>query len=387
MSEMSALRRRSGDVEGMLWLTSAMPKYRDDIAALNPYEVGKPIEEVAREHGIDPDSIVKLASNESPEGPFPGVVEAATRALFDSNRYPDNDLWDLSHALAEELDVDRSNLLFGNGSVALLADITNAVGGPGTSAVYGWPSFVMYRFAAIWSGTDHVEVPLNADHVYDLDAIADAVDESTRVVFLCNPNNPTGTIIPSDDVEAFIAEMPESVLVVVDEAYHEFVRDERHRSAIPLALENPHVVVLRTFSKIYGLAAHRVGYAVGRAETLTEIRKAQQPLAVNQVAQAAALASLGQPEEVLRRAEANASARYHLNGVIAERGLQHAESHANFVFFRLGDDSRLVADEFTRRGVIIRPMSRGWVRVTVGTDEENRRFVAALDEILETVAD
>lgn len=363
-----------------------MPKYRDDISALKPYEVGRPIEEVAREHGIDPDNIVKLASNESPEGPFPGVVEAAMQTMMESNRYPDNDLWDLSHALAAELGIERSNLLFGNGSVALLADIANAVGGPGTNAVYGWPSFVMYRFASIWSGMDYSEVPLDDDHVYDLDAIADAVDESTRLVILCNPNNPTGTIIPADDLEALIERMPESVLVVVDEAYSEFVRDERYRTAMPVALENPHVVVLRTFSKIYGLAAHRVGYAVGRTETLTEIRKAQQPLAVNQVAQAAALASLGQPDELARRAEANAAARHHLTGVIAERGLEHAESHANFVFFRLGDDSRSVAEEFTRRGVIIRPMSRGWVRVTIGADEENRRFVAALDEILESMS-
>lgn len=358
-----------------------MPKYRDDISALRPYEVGRPIEDVAREHGIDPDEIVKLAANESPEGPFPGVLEAAMDAMVNSNRYPDNDLWDLSHALAGELGVDRSNLLFGNGSVALLADITNAVGGPGTKAVYGWPSFVMYRFAAIWSGTDYVEVPLDDDHAFDLDAISREVDENTRVVFICNPNNPTGTMKPSDEVEAFIASMPDHVLVVVDEAYHEFVTDDRYRTAIPVAIDNPHVIVLRTFSKIYGLAAHRVGYAIGRAETLTEIRKAQQPMTVNQVAQAAALASLGQPDEIARRAEVNDAARRYLSEALAERGIPHTESHANFIFFKPGDDSRSVAEEFTRHGVIIRPMSKGWVRVTVGSESENQRFLEVLDEI------
>lgn len=367
----------------MHWLTRVMPTYREEIRALRPYEVGRPIEDVAREHGIDPETIIKLAANESPEGPFPGVVEAALEALVDSNRYPDNDLWDLSHALAGELGVDRSNLLFGNGSVALLADITNSVGGPGTNAVYGWPSFVMYRFAAIWSGTDFHEVPLREDFTLDLDAIGDAVDATTRVVFLCNPNNPTGTITPSSEVEAFIQTMPDSVLVVVDEAYHEFVDDERYRTAVPMALENPHVLVLRTFSKIYGLAAHRVGYAIGLPETLSEIRKAQQPLTVNQVAQAAALASLGQPEELERRARRNAAARHHLLGVLAERNLLHAESQANFVFFKLGEDSRAVSEEFTKRGVIIRGMSGGWVRVTIGTEDENQRFVAVLDQLLD----
>lgn len=361
-----------------------MPKYRDEIQALKPYEVGRPIEDVAREQGIDPETIVRLASNESPEGPFPGVIDAALLTLADSNRYPDNDLWDLSHALAEELGIDRSNLLFGNGSVALLADITNSVGAPGSNAVYGWPSFVMYRFAAIWSGIDFHEVPLRPDFTLDMAAIGDAVDDATRVVFLCNPNNPTGTITPSDEIEAFIETMPDTVLVIVDEAYHDFVSDDRYRTAVPIALENPQVLVLRTFSKIYGLAAHRLGYAIGRPETLGEVRKAQQPLTVNMVAQAAALASLGQPEELARRAERNAAARHHLLGVLAERQLPYAESQANFVFFKMGDDSRAVSEEFTRRGVIIRGMSGGWVRVTIGTEDENRRFVDVLDELLET---
>jgi histidinol-phosphate aminotransferase len=304
-------------------------------------------------------------------------------ALVDSNRYPDNDLWDLSHALAEELGVDRSNLLFGNGSVALLADIANSVGGPGTGAVYGWPSFVMYRFAAIWSGTEFYEVPLREDFTLDLASMSNAVNDATRVVFLCHPNNPTGTITPSDEVEAFIDTMPDSVLVVVDEAYHEFVEDPRYRSAVPIALENPHVLVLRTFSKIYGLAAHRVGYAVGHSETLSEIRKAQQPLTVNQVAQAAALASLGQPAELERRARRNAAARHHLLGALAEREIRYGESQTNFIFFRMGEDSNNVSDEFTKRGVIIRGMSDGWVRVTIGSEAENQRFLEVLDELLE----
>ncbi|MEA1901921.1 MAG: histidinol-phosphate transaminase [Actinomycetota bacterium] len=364
-----------------------MPYFRPDIKALNPYEVGRPIEDVAREHGIDPASIIKLAANESPDGPFPGVAEAVSAMLAESNRYPDNDLWDLSTALATELGVDRTNLLFGNGSVAIIADLTNAVGGPGTNIVYGWPSFVMYRYAAIWSGTELREVPLADGFVLDLDAIGEAVDENTRLVILCNPNNPTGTLTPSADIEAFIETLPSSTIAVVDEAYFEYVEDSRYRTAIPLAVAGPRVVVVRTFSKIFGLAAHRIGYAVGHWDTLTEVRKAQQPFTVSQPAQVAALATLGQPEELRRRVEANSAARHYLTGVIEERGLPFAESHTNFIFFRPGEDSREVSTAFTERGVIVRPTSGGWIRVTVGSAEENQRFVAVLDQVIESITD
>ncbi len=359
-----------------------MPKFREDISAISPYAVGRPAEDVAREHGIDPASIIKLSANESPDGPFPGVVEAVVETLTGSHRYPDNDFWELSHALADELEVDWTNLIFGNGSTALIADMTNAVAEPGSNMVYGWPSFVMYRFASIWSGVERREVGLAPDFGLDLDAMAEAVDESTRLVLLCNPNNPTGALTPSDDVEAFIDSMPPSTLIVVDEAYFEYVEDPRYRSAIPIAIDHPGVVVVRTFSKIYGLAAHRIGYAVAHSETITELRKAQQPLTVSQPAQAAARATLGQPEELRRRVEANAAARHHLSGVLEERGLAVAESHTNFLYFRFGDDSKDAAEQFTHKGVVLRPMSEGWVRATIGLEDENRRFVQALDELL-----
>ncbi|MFQ5522285.1 MAG: histidinol-phosphate transaminase [Acidimicrobiia bacterium] len=358
-----------------------MLRYREDIAALAPYEPGVPVEEVARRYGLDPVDIVRLTSNESPDGPFPGVIEAATEALAESHRYPDPDVWDLGHALADQLGVDWKNLLFGAGSAALIAEIAQVLGGPGTSAVYPWPSFVLYRFAAIWAMMKPVEVPLDRRFAVDLEGILEAIDENTRVIYVCNPNNPTGTLRRGDEIEAFLAEVPDTILVAVDEAYHEFVTDPSHRSMIPEALERPNVVVLRTFSKIYALAGHRIGYAVGTEETLTEIRKAQPPLTVNRLAQAAALATLNQPEELRRRVKANAAARHQILGALEERGVPHAESHTNFIFFRLGDDSRVTVEEFTRRGVIIRPMSRGWVRVTMGSDTENRRFVEVLDQV------
>jgi histidinol-phosphate aminotransferase len=360
-----------------------MPILRPEIAALTPYEVGRPIEDVVREHGIDPRDVVRLTANESPQGPFPGVAEAIAEAVATSNRYPDNDSLDLTRALSDELGVDQSNLMMGNGSVALIAEIASAVGGLGTNVVYGWPSFVMYRFAAIWAGCSYREVPLDGTHTLDLDAIAGAIDDHTRVVFLCNPNNPTGTVRSGDDIEAFVRSLSGDVLVVIDEAYHDFVADAGYRTAIPLSTELANVIVLRTFSKVYALAGHRVGYAVGRKETLRELRKVQVPLVVSRLAQVAALASLGQPDEVARRVSANAAGRHHLMGALAERGLETVDSQTNFIYFKMpGDDSRGLSDAFTFRGVIIRPMSAGWMRVSVGSDEDNRRFIKTLDEVL-----
>ena len=360
-----------------------MPRFRSEIAALSPYQVGRQLEDVARAHGLDPADIVKLTANEGPEGPFPGVVEAATAVLARSNRYPDNACWDLGHALAEELGVDFSNLMFGAGSVALLAEIASALGGPGTNIVYGWPSFIMYRFAAIWAGSRHVEVALDDSFSLDLDALRSAIDAATGVVIVCNPNNPTGTIKPADEIEEFIDSVPDSVLVVVDEAYHDFVSDPRYRTEIPFAVERPNVVILRTFSKIYALAAHRIGYAVGSADLLTELRKAQAPLTVNQVAQAAARASLGQPGELERRRSENEARRHHLVGALAEQGIPMTETHTNFIFFDLGEKARRVVADMTAQGVLMRGMSGGWVRVTIGNEEENRRFLAALDATLD----
>jgi len=360
----------------------SMPRFRPEIAALRPYRVGRQLEDVARAHGLDPGDIVKLTANEGPEPPFPGVIETAAQEIARSNRYPDNDCWELGHALADRLGVDFTNLMFGAGGVALLAEIATATGGPGTNIVYPWPSFVMYRFVSIWAGSDTIEVPLDENHELDLDAMRAAIDEGTRVVFVCNPNNPTGTIKPAEEVEAFIDDVPDGVLVVVDEAYHEFVTDPRYRTAVPLAAERTNVMVIRTFSKIYGLAGLRVGYGVGHPDTLTEVRKAQAPLTVNRIAQVAALTSLSRPEELERRQAENAARRHHVMGALAERGLETTESHTNFVFFELGDATDRVVEEMTAQGVLIRPMGAGWVRATVGSDEDNRRFLEALDLVL-----
>ncbi len=328
---------------------------------------------------MEPDEIVKLASNESPEGPFPGVSEAIATVLDGANRYPDSDVHDLSKAMAADLGVRTDQVWFGAGSTGLLGAIALSMGGAGTSAVYAWPSFVMYRIISRWAGTEAVEVALDAYHRHDLDAMREAVRDDTTVVYVCNPNNPTGTTVSGEDLAGFVESVPESALVVVDEAYHHFVSNPSYRSFIDEATERPNILILRTFSKVYGLAAHRIGFAVGDAGLLDKLRRTQAPFTVSSVAQAAAIASLGNEAEMKRRVDANAAGRHQLLGVFSERGLDHADSQTNFVYFRLGDDSAAVASSFVNRGVIVRPLSGGWIRVTIGAPLENGRFVSALD--------
>lgn len=359
-----------------------MPTFRADLDSIKPYVPGRPIEEVAREIGIDPGEVVKLASNESPEGPFPGVIEAAAAALAESNRYPDNDLHDLATALAKTVGAPTDHLWFGSGSTGLISALATAVGGPGTSAVYPWPSFVMYRIVSRIAMTEPIEVPLTPDMTLDPGAMEAAVRDDTTLLYVCNPNNPTGTVISTESVERMIGSLPDRVLVVVDEAYHHYVDDLGYRTLIPVALETPNLVVLRTFSKIYGLATHRVGVAIGVPETLAELRKTQAPFTVSQIAQVAATVSLGNNAELARRIAANAAGRSSISDALEERGIHFTDSQTNFVFAQIGDGSLDVGQTFTEHGVIIRPISGGWARITIGTPEENLRFLEALDQII-----
>ena len=356
-----------------------MIRVRPDVQAVSPYRPGRPIAEVAREFGFDPANIVKLASNESPLPPVRQAIAAMSEEISNINRYPDNDCHDLRHALAGHLDVSPDHVWVGGGSSELLRVIATAVGGRDTNAVYPWPSFVVYRLATILAGAVPREVPLDADHVHDLGAMREAVDEKTTVVYVCNPNNPTGSHLPSEAVAAFIDSLPDDVLVVVDEAYHEYVTADDYETAMGLATARSNVIVTRTFSKVYGLAALRVGYAIARPETITELRKAQAPFSVTSVGQVGALASLSAKAEIMHRSKANADERSRLERSFVERGIEYVPSQANFVYLRLGSSTEQTADAFIRHGVIVRPFGDGWIRVSVGTPEENDRFLAALD--------
>ena len=354
-----------------------MPTYRADLEAIPTYSPGKPIAEVSRELGLT--NIAKLASNESPTEPFPEVVAAISAAATDLNRYPENSGYYLVNALAERHGVDPKQVWLGAGSTQLLGCIALSVGGPGTSALFARPSFVMYAIASLVAGTGPIEVPLDEDWRHDLDAMRAAIRGDTTAVYLCNPNNPTGTYRSSSDVAAFIDAVPDRVLVVVDEAYHDYVTAADYASALPIASERENVVVTRTFSKIYGLAGLRIGYAIGNANTIAMLKTTQPPFSASSIAQVAALESLAHDEHVAERADANTEGRLQLEQGLTELGIEHAPSQANFVAMMI-DESAEVADRLLKEGVIVRPMGP-IIRVTVGTEGENRRFLRALDAV------
>jgi|FLYL01.1.fsa_nt_gi histidinol-phosphate aminotransferase len=356
-----------------------VPRFRPDIAALARYKAGRPISGVARSYGFEPADVVKLASNENPLPPFPEVEKAMAEALTEVNRYPDDDAYQLREALSRHLDVAPNQIWVGGGSSELLRVAALAVGGPGTTAVYAWPSFVIYRLATIWAMSQAREVPLDAAFAHDLERMAETVGSDTTVVYVCNPNNPTGTVVPADDLRRFLDLVPERCLVVVDEAYHEYVTDPTYSTMLPEAVSRPNLVVTRTFSKVYGLAALRVGYAVASADLVAELRKAQAPFTVTSIGQVAAVEALRHPGRVAERVEANRVGREWLEERFAELGVSFVPSQANFVFFRVGASTDRTTEAFLRHGVIVRPMADGWVRVTVGTPEENRRFAEALE--------
>ncbi|MCH8990927.1 MAG: histidinol-phosphate transaminase [Acidobacteria bacterium] len=354
-----------------------MPTYRADLEAIPTYSPGKPIAEVSRELGIT--NIAKLASNESPTEPFPEVVAAISAAATDVNRYPENSGYYLVNALAERHGVDPAQVWLGAGSTQLLGCIALSVGGPGTSALYARPSFIMYAIASLVAGTEPIEVPLDEDWRHDLDAMHAAVRDNTTAVYVCNPNNPTGTYRSAADVAVFIDAVPDHLLVVVDEAYHDYVTAPDYATALPIASERENVVVTRTFSKIYGLAGLRIGYAIGNSDTIAKLKTTQPPFSASSIAQVAALESLAHDEQLTERVDANTAGRLQLENGLTERGIEYAPSQANFVAM-MADESAEAADRLLKEGVIVRPMGP-IIRVTVGTEDENRRFLRALDAV------
>ncbi len=357
-----------------------MPTFRQDLAAIVPYRPGKPIEEVAREFGLD--RIAKLASNESPIPPFPEVQEAIAAAIPRVHRYPDNNRYELREALAAHLGVPGDHLWFGGGSNELMLMAAIAVGGPGTSAVYAWPSFGLYRIGTQVAMAEGIEVPLDAAHRHDLDGMLAAIRPDTTVAYVCNPNNPTGTHVAAEAVWEFVAAVPERVLVVVDEAYSEYAQAADYGTALPLALQRPNVVVAHTFSKVYGLAGLRCGYMVGPPEVLSEFRRVQLPFTTNTLAQVAAVEALRHQDRVAERVQRNAEGLKLFADELVARTIPHADSQTNFVYLHPGgDDAQSFKRALLPHGVIVRPFEGGWVRVSVGTDEETRKFFAALDAV------
>ena len=332
--------------------------------------------------------IVKLASNETPWRPHPAVLEAVKDGLETLNRYPDPEKSLMRRRIAERCDVAPGRVTVGNGSCEILLAAAEAMLEPGAEIVYAWPSFSMYPHMAAASGAKAIEVPLDAAGRHDLEAMAAEVTHATRIVLVCNPNNPTATAVPVAEIDAFAAGLPRHVLVIVDEAYVEFSTLQDPDESLDLLKAHQNVVLLRTFSKVYGLCGLRAGYALGPERFRQAVDRVRQPFSVNALAQAAAAEAIRHQDEVERRVERTAIERLHVDSELEERGLAVTDSQANFSWVSLGEerDEAAIVRGLAERGVIVRAGSalggEGHLRVTYGTREENDRFLAALDELL-----
>jgi histidinol-phosphate aminotransferase len=319
--------------------------------------------------------VFKLSSNENPYPPLPGVVEAAHAAVAQMNRYPDMGNTRLYDALADRLGVPRDRLAAGTGSVAVLYHLLQAFCDPGDEVVYAWRSFEAYPIAVQATGAVSVKVPVTADGRHDLDAMAAAVTDRTKVVVVCTPNNPTGPAVTDADLRAFVERVPAHVLVVVDEAYREFVRLDDQVDALALQADHANVAVMRTFAKAYGLAGFRVGYLVAHEEVAAAVRACALPFGVSSVAQAAAVASLAAEEALLERVEALVAERTRVVAALADQGWEVPEAQGNFVWLPLGDRAADFAALAEEAGITVRPFAGDGVRVTVGEPEANDLFL------------
>jgi histidinol-phosphate aminotransferase len=354
------------------------------VRAIAPYQPGKPTSELARELGLDEASIIKLASNENPLGVSPKAL-AAMRALLDGlARYPDGNGFELKQALSQRLGVAHNRIVLGNGSNDVLELAARAFLAPGLSAVYSQHAFAVYPLAVMAIGARGIEVKAH-DYGHDLAAMAAAVGSDTRIVFIANPNNPTGTFVPGPQIEAFMATVPTRVLVVLDEAYTEYLRPECRYDSIAWLGKYPNLVITRTFSKVFGLAGLRVGYALADPAVADLMNRVRQPFNVNSLSLAAAAAALGDEAFIRDSYELNCRGMAQITEGLDRLGLQHIPAYGNFVTFAVPNASE-VFQKLLRLGVIVRPIAAygmpGHLRVSIGLEAENARFLVALKQAL-----
>ena len=351
--------------------------YVRDIA---PYVAGKPIDELAREFGLDPQSIVKLASNENPRGMPASAKRAIAEVLADLGRYPDSNGFALKSALSAKFNIPVDWITLGNGSNDILELVAGALLAPGRSCVYAQHSFAVYALATQARGARSIVVPAK-DLGHDLEAMASAIASDTTLLYIANPNNPTGTHLPAEAIEAFLARVPANVVIVIDEAYNEYLPPERRFESALWVRKYPNLLISRTFSKAYGLAGLRVGYGVAQPELTDFLNRVRHPFNVNTVAQAAAVAALNDAAFLEESYELNRSGMQQLSEAFGSRGLEYVPSFGNFILVKVGDASH-VYRKLLERGVIVRPVGNyelpEWLRVTVGLPDENVRFLQAL---------
>jgi histidinol-phosphate aminotransferase len=344
---------------------------RADLASLPSYVPGRTIP-----------GAIKLASNEVSAGPLPSVVKAIAEAATAINRYPDSACTELTARLADKLGVPGDHLALGCGSVTLCQQLVQATCTENDEVLFAWRSFEAYPIVVHVAGAQQIRVPLTAEHVHDLDAMAAAITPNTRMVFVCNPNNPTGTALRTEEIEAFIAKVPRDVLVVIDEAYKEFVDDAHIPDGVELAKQQwasgrDNVAVLRTFSKAYGLAGLRIGYAVAQPHVAEALRKVYVPFSVNALAQVAAMASLDAEDELMVRCRAIVAERIRVRGELLAMGFEVPETQANFVWLPLGERTAAFNEHCLAHKVIVRAFVGEGARVTIGEPDENDAFLAA----------
>ena len=356
-----------------------MLKPKPGVDTIQPYQGGKPIEEVQRELGIT--DIIKLASNENPLGPSLLAVQAIAENASQVHLYPDGNAYSLKKGLAAHIGISPEHLILGNGSNDVLQLVAEAYIAPGDEVIYAAGAFVVYSLMTKLCGATAVVVPMVND-THDLRAMAAAVTDKTKVIFIANPNNPTGTMVTADETAAFMAQVPEDVLVVFDEAYYEYVARSDYPQTLPYVLEGRNFVITRTFSKIYGLAGLRIGYGIappGLVETLNRVR---QPFNCSLVGQAAARAALKDTAHVKESQKSNAVGKAFLYKAFDDMGLRYIETEGNFIMLHVEPSGAEITDALLKQGVIVRPMAGyGYpnaVRVTIGTQQENERFIKAL---------
>ena len=349
------------------------------------YQPGKPIEEVARELGLPVDDIIKVASNENPLGPSPMALAALEKALHHLHLYPDGNAFYLKQRLAKRLGVEPSNVILGNGSNEVLELVGHTLIGPGVETVVSQYCFVVYPIVTLLFGGRLAVVPAR-HYGHDLPAMARAITPYTRIVFVANPNNPTGTLAPAADLMRLVHEVPPEVLLVIDEAYIEYLDEPADLLPFVRGGKMPNLLLVRTFSKIFGLAGLRVGYGIGHPDLVAALEKVREPFNVNAAAQVAALAALEDHEHVQRTRQNNAKGLEFFVRSLPGLGLEFIPSYANFILVRVGDGQRVFV-ELQKRGVIVRPMGGyqlpEWVRISIGTAAENERCLTALKEVLQ----
>ena len=351
------------------------------IANLPTYKPGKALEEVARELNLPLESLVKLASNENPLGPSPKSIAAAKKALEQIHLYPDGNAFHLRNVLAEKLNIDPEQLIFGNGSNEIIEFLAHALLKPGTNIVVSQFCFAIYPIVARLAGADCVTVPAK-NYGHNLPKMAAAITPETRIVFAANPNNPTGTLAPKPQLLELIENTPEDVLIVIDEAYYEYLNEPTN--LLPLLKENPNLLIMRTFSKIYGLAGLRVGYGIGHPPFVAALEKIRQPFNLNSVAQAAAIAAIEDAEHLIATRSNNSEGLNFLENNLKKLGIKTVPSFANFILAEVGNGIEMF-EKLQKHGIITRPMDGyklpEWIRISVGSTEENKRCIEMIEEL------